>query len=87
MLDSCNSHLSSMEVYWDALPPNEKGFHKAELLEYRNQLNGARDQYFQLEKGVERDRREVEQDPEYRLDQEIRGKAVGGITKLDDQER
>ena len=36
ILDQCNSHLSSMEVYWDALPPNEKGYHKTELLEYRN---------------------------------------------------
>lgn len=75
-----------MEVYWDALPPNEKGFHKTELLDYRNQLNNARESYFGMEKGLDRDRREVEQDPQYRLDQEVRTKAVGGITKLDDQE-
>lgn len=52
-----------MEVSWDSLPPSDKAYYKSELHEYRDDYDKAREFYFELESGYERDKRELESDP------------------------
>ena len=73
-----------MEVNIDMLPSYEKGSYKMEVLEFRRQYEYVREQYFDIDKGYEADRLERENDPIFWMERDIRAKAVGGVTKLND---
>ncbi len=55
-----------------------------EVLEFWRQYEYVREQYFDIDKGYEADRLERENDPIFWMERDIRAKAVGGVTNLND---
>mmetsp|Transcript_21327 Transcript_21327/g.23737 ORF Transcript_21327/g.23737 Transcript_21327/m.23737 type:complete len:142 (-) Transcript_21327:97-522(-) len=75
-------NIQQMDYLWGTLDPGDKGYYKTELVEYKDQFENVKREYFQYDQAVKREVGDEESDEFTSLQKSNRGKLLNGISKL-----
>ena len=76
-----------MEYFWNSLDPEDKRYHKAELIDFKSQYDRLNKDFLDYQKANKRDIEDNDDDELTKLQDGTREKLLGGVGKLSSQEK